>query len=100
MKFSTANGLPFEDPAWIAGVDDDDKSENSETDADDDTDSGSDTDSDVDSVDDEIISVLDPDDEDPELKDNTYKGPDFEPYPVVVPVDAEHFPDIFIPIQP
>ena len=50
MKFSTADGLPFEDPAWIAGVDDDDdESENSETYSDDDDSSDSDTDSDDDS---------------------------------------------------
>ena len=30
---------------------------------------------------------------DPELTDNTYKGPDFEPDPVVVPVEDEHYPD-------
>ena len=42
-----------------------------------DTDSGSDSDSEIDPVDDEIISVVDHDDDDPELKDNTYKGPDF-----------------------
>ena len=38
MKFSTINGLPFEDPAWIAGVDNnddiDDKSKSKRKDTD------------------------------------------------------------------
>ena len=51
MKFSTIDGLPFEDPAWIAGVDgdksndDDDKTysdeSESETKSDDESDSES-----------------------------------------------------------
>lgn len=93
MKFSTADGLPFENPAWIAGVDDDDESETSKNNSDDDESSGSDTDSEIDSIDDDVVSDVDPDEMDPELIDLTYKGPDFEPDPVVVPVKTEHYPE-------
>jgi hypothetical protein len=73
MKFSTADGMPFEDPAWIAGVDDNDN-ENSDDDSDDEempplarrNDSFSDTDSDDDSDSDDEDSH----DEDPFFDDD------------------------------
>ena len=82
MKFSRIDGLPFEDPAWIAGVENDENKNDENGDDtnfdsdDEDSDSDNDSDSDETSDDEEFITF---DDEGQKLIDDTYKGPDFEP---------------------
>ena len=79
MKFSTIDGLPFEDPAWIAGVDgkesddNDNKSYSNESDSDTKSDSDLDTESEADEQPDH--------DDETGLIDESYKGRDFEPKP-------------------
>ena len=63
MTFSRIDGLLFEDPAWIAGVDNDKNFDSDEDDSDCDD---SDSDKDLDKEDDELI-------------DDSNMGPDFKP---------------------
>ena len=62
MKFSRIDGLPFDDPTWIAGVDNDKNFDSDEDGSDCDD---SDSDKDLDKEDDELI-------------DDSNKGPDFK----------------------
>ena len=75
MKFSTIDGLPFEDPAWIAGVDgdesddDDDDTYSDESESEDESDVESDSESETD----EILEI-----------DDEIEAGNFEPEPEII----------------